>query len=106
MELDGTVLGKFGEPGHAFKEFSSVHQMDCRNPDEVYVAEITAWRAQKLIGSRPRSRGQFLVSVTETMLAGSDQARHVEASPWVSSRPSEHGGRTRPPRAAREILPR
>ena len=49
MELDGTVLGKFGKPGHAFKEFSSVHQMDCRNPDEVYVSEITAWRAQKLI---------------------------------------------------------
>jgi sugar lactone lactonase YvrE len=55
MELDGTVLGKFGKPGHAFKEFSSVHQMDCRNPDEVYVAEITAWRAQKLL-LRPPSR--------------------------------------------------
>ena len=49
MELDGTVLGKFGSPGHGFKQFSSIHQMDCRNPDELYVAEITAWRAQKLI---------------------------------------------------------
>ena len=49
MELDGTVLGRFGKAGHAFKEFSSIHQMDCRNPDELYVAEITAWRAQKLI---------------------------------------------------------
>ena len=44
MELDGTVLGQFGKAGHAFKEFSSIHQMDCRNPDELYVAEITAWR--------------------------------------------------------------
>jgi streptogramin lyase len=49
MELDGKVLGRFGKPGHAFKEFSSVHQMDCRNPNEVYVAEITQWRAQKII---------------------------------------------------------
>ena len=49
MELDGTVLGRFGKAGHAFKEFSSIHQMDCRNPDEVYVAEITAWRVQKII---------------------------------------------------------
>ena len=48
MELDGTVLGHFGKGGHGFKEFSSVHQMDCRNPDELYVAEITQWRIQKL----------------------------------------------------------
>jgi 6-bladed beta-propeller protein len=49
MELDGTVLGRFGKAGHAFKEFSSIHQMDCRNPDEVYVAEITEWRVQKIL---------------------------------------------------------
>ena len=47
MELDGTVLGRFGKAGRALKEFSSIHQMDCRNPDEIYVAEITAWRVQK-----------------------------------------------------------
>jgi DNA-binding beta-propeller fold protein YncE len=49
MELDGTVLGRFGKAGHGFKEFSSIHQMDCRNPDEIYVAEITAYRVQKII---------------------------------------------------------
>ena len=49
MELDGTVLGRFGKAGRAMKEFSSIHQMDCRNPDEVYVAEITAWRVQKIL---------------------------------------------------------
>jgi NHL repeat-containing protein len=49
MELDGTVLGRFGKAGHAFKEFSSIHQMDCRNPDEIYVAEITEWRVQKIL---------------------------------------------------------
>src|SRR5213593_2802270 len=54
MELDGAVLGRFGKAGHAFKEFSSIHQMDCRNPDEVYVAEITEWRVQK-ITLKPRA---------------------------------------------------
>jgi hypothetical protein len=49
MELDGTVIGRFGKAGHAFGEFSSIHQMDCRNPDEMYVAEITAFRVQKLL---------------------------------------------------------
>lgn len=55
MELDGTVLGRFGKAGHAPKEFSSIHQMDCRNPNELYVAEITAWRVQKLI-LKPQQR--------------------------------------------------
>src|SRR5882762_971496 len=49
MELDGKVLGRFGKAGHGFKEFSSIHQMDCRNPNEVYVAEITQWRVQKIL---------------------------------------------------------
>ena len=55
MELDGTVLGRFGKAGHGFKEFSSIHQMDCRNADEIYVAEITAWRVQKIM-LRPQTR--------------------------------------------------
>ena len=46
MELDGTVIGRFGTAGHGFKEFSSVHQMDCRNPDQMFISEITAWRVQ------------------------------------------------------------
>jgi sugar lactone lactonase YvrE len=48
MELDGTVVGRFGKAGHGFGEFSSIHQMDCRNPDDMYVAEITAFRVQKI----------------------------------------------------------
>ena len=61
MELDGTVLGRFGKAGHGFKEFSSIHQMDCRNPDEIYVAEITAWRVQKITpaaATTPTSSGR------------------------------------------------
>ena len=49
MELDGTILGKFGKAGHAPKEFSAIHELDCRNPNEIYTAEISAWRAQKIV---------------------------------------------------------
>ena len=55
MELDGTVVGKFGKPGKALGEFSTVHDIDCRNDTEVLVAEITAWRAQKLTLSMTRT---------------------------------------------------
>jgi hypothetical protein len=48
MELDGKVLGKFGQAGKLLKEFGSVHEIDCRNPNELYVGEITNWRVQKL----------------------------------------------------------
>jgi hypothetical protein len=48
MELDGTLLGKFGAGGKQLKEFGTVHEIDCRKENEVYVAEITNWRIQKL----------------------------------------------------------
>ncbi len=49
MELDGTILGKFGKAGKALKEFSTVHGIDCRNPDQLIVSEITNWRVQKIV---------------------------------------------------------
>ena len=48
MELDGTILGKFGHAGKKLGEFGTVHEIDCRNPNEVYVGELTNWRVQKL----------------------------------------------------------
>jgi len=48
MELDGKVLGRFGTAGKLLKEFGSVHEIDCRNPNVLYVGEITNWRVQKL----------------------------------------------------------
>ena len=48
MELDGKVLGKFGKAGKGLKEFGTVNQIDCRNPNGLFVAEITNWRVQKL----------------------------------------------------------
>lgn len=49
MELDGKVVGKFGKPGKQLGEFSTVHEIDCRNDNELVVSEITSWRVQKLI---------------------------------------------------------
>ncbi len=33
MELDGTIIGKFGRAGKAVGEFATIHQMDCRDPE-------------------------------------------------------------------------
>ena len=49
MELDGTIVGRFGKAGKQLGEFSGLHEIDCRNPDELYVSEIQLWRVQKLI---------------------------------------------------------
>ncbi|HLX44127.1 MAG TPA: 6-bladed beta-propeller, partial [Bryobacteraceae bacterium] len=48
MELNGKILGKFGTAGKLMKEFGSVHEIDCRNPSEILVGEITNWRVQRL----------------------------------------------------------
>jgi len=49
MELDGKIVGRFGTAGKQMKEFGSVHEIDCRNENEIVVGELTNWRAQKLI---------------------------------------------------------
>jgi sugar lactone lactonase YvrE len=49
MELNGTILGRFGHASKEFGGFQVVHMMDCRNPNEIVVGEIESWRVQKLI---------------------------------------------------------
>jgi hypothetical protein len=49
MELDGTVIGKFGVPGKEQGQFSTVHGIDCRVDNEILVSEIVEWRFQKFI---------------------------------------------------------
>jgi len=57
MELDGTIIGRFGEAGKEPGQFQTIHGLDCRNPNELYTAEISAWRAQKiLLADRPVSQ--------------------------------------------------
>jgi hypothetical protein len=53
MELDGRIIGRFGKAGKGLGEFSTVHEIDCRNPNELFVAEISAWRAQKILLNAP-----------------------------------------------------
>ncbi len=49
MELDGRILGKFGKAGKLTKELGTVHEIDCRNPNEIFAGELTNWRVQKLV---------------------------------------------------------
>ncbi len=49
LELDGTIIGKFGHASKELGGFQVVHMMDCRNPNEIFVGEIESWRVQKLV---------------------------------------------------------
>jgi hypothetical protein len=49
MELDGTVIGKFGVPGKEQGQFSTVHGIDCRSENTIFVTEIVEWRLQKFL---------------------------------------------------------
>ena len=54
MEMDGTIIGRFGEAGKAAGQFQTIHGIDCRNPNELIVSEISAWRVQKIrLASEP-----------------------------------------------------
>jgi hypothetical protein len=47
--LDGKVLGVIGRSGRQLKEFSGAHALACPSETEVYAAETSNWRVQKLI---------------------------------------------------------
>jgi len=48
MELDGTILGKFGTAGHSLKEFGTVNALDCPSENTLFVGELLNWRVQKV----------------------------------------------------------
>ena len=48
LDLTGKLVGKFGRAGRLLKEFGTVNEIDCRNPNELFVAELVNWRVQKL----------------------------------------------------------
>ena len=56
MELDGTIIGRFGHASKQLGGFQVVHMMDCRNPNEIIVAEIESWRVQKLLLKPPAGK--------------------------------------------------
>ena len=49
MQLDGTVVGKFGKAGKLPKEFGTVNAIDCRSANTLYVGEVGNLRVQKLM---------------------------------------------------------
>ena len=49
LDMEGHVLGKFGTAGKELKQFGWIHEIDCRNENELLVGELLNWRVQKLI---------------------------------------------------------
>ena len=49
MELDGTILGKFGKAGKALRSSAPSTRSTAAIPNELYVSEISGWRVQKII---------------------------------------------------------
>ena len=49
LSLDGKVLGVFGKSGKQLGQFGWIHEMACPSENELYVAELLNWRAQKLV---------------------------------------------------------
>ena len=56
VTLEGQVLGVIGRSGRQLKQFSGAHQMACPSETEVYVAETSNWRVQKLTLPTSRAR--------------------------------------------------
>ena len=49
VTLEGQVLGVIGRSGRQLKQFSGAHQLACPSETELYVAETSNWRVQKLL---------------------------------------------------------
>jgi DNA-binding beta-propeller fold protein YncE len=49
VSLDGKVLGVIGKSGRNLKQFSGAHALACPSENEIYVAETSNWRVQKLL---------------------------------------------------------
>ena len=49
VTLAGRVIGVIGRSGRQLKQFSGAHALACPSETEIYVAETSNWRVQKLI---------------------------------------------------------
>ena len=54
LELNGTIVGKFGRAGKLVKEFGIVNSIDCRAENDLLVGELLNWRMQKLTLHPPK----------------------------------------------------
>jgi sugar lactone lactonase YvrE len=48
VQLNGTVVGKFGTAGRQPKQFGLVNSIDCRSENELLIGEMANWRVQKV----------------------------------------------------------
>ena len=48
MELDGTIVGRFGTAGKLPGQFGTVNAINCREEDELLVGELGNWRVQRV----------------------------------------------------------
>ena len=55
LSLEGKVLGVIGSSGRSLKQFSGAHALACPSENEIYAAETSNWRVQKLI-LHPRTK--------------------------------------------------
>lgn len=53
VSLDGKVLGVIGRSGRLLGQFSGAHGLACPSENEIYVAETSNWRVQKLLLKQP-----------------------------------------------------
>jgi 6-bladed beta-propeller len=49
VSLEGKILGVIGSSGRQLKQFSGAHALACPSDKEIYAAETSNWRVQKLI---------------------------------------------------------
>src|SRR5262249_57835828 len=49
VTLDGKVIGVIGKSGRNLKQFSGAHALACPTENEIYVAESSNWRVQKIL---------------------------------------------------------
>src|SRR6266566_4544430 len=49
LSLDGKILGMFGKSGKQLGQFGWIHEIACPSENELYVAELLNWRAQKIL---------------------------------------------------------
>ena len=55
LALDGKVIGVIGKSGRNLKQFSGAHAIACPSENEIYVAESSNWRVQKIVLRSTRS---------------------------------------------------
>ena len=48
VQLDGTVVGRFGSAGKLPKEFGVANSIDCRSENDLLIGEMSNWRVQRV----------------------------------------------------------